>query len=365
MNLIKKLLFLLLILANDTILAQSSYLYLSNPSVFNPSFIGNTPNLRINQESILANFSNGREFKNYLLALDWNASNGVNRHGFGFSTLVEDQTGLSRYQLNLKYAYHLPLSDSISLSTGFQGGYLQYTIQQENFIFYNDLVIGTSNEDFSDFQRGTFTGGIGFNLQNHSTKQKFLPPSWLGASYKFSFNSDNEAILFRPYFFIHGGLRLTTGIYSRDQKNDQKIRFHPNFALYLIDNTKRLDLGLFISDNLSNFSFGFGGWIRNLLNDNQFIYTTFALGKDFFKVNYSINIPLQENLGEISGLIAHQVGVQFIFDGQKTGVNKYKSLNFKSKKAKKKLNTQKRGSHQKKSPTELVDPTYFNKLIRR
>ena len=315
--------------------------------------------MRFNFETISANFSNGREFSNYLISADWNTSS-INRHGVGFNMLVEDQTNIQRLGANGQYAYHFPVGDSSSLSVGFQGGYLTYTIQEQNLIFYNDLLLGSNNEDFETFQRGTFTTGVGFNLQNHSVKHTLLPPSWLGVAYHFSIQSDDQAVLLNPYLFVHGGLRLTTGIYSTSTEFEQKIRFHPNFGLYLFENVKRLDMGIFISDNLPKFSIGIGSWIRNLLNDNQFIYSNFSLGLGRLKLNYGLNLPLRENIGEVNQLLSHQFGIQFIFDGVNR-VNKYKQLGF-SKKVKKNIRTDKTKSEK---ILELVDPTHFNKLKRK
>lgn len=315
--------------------------------------------MRFNVESIVANFSDGREFSNYLISADWNTSD-INRHGVGFNALVENQTNIRRFSANGQYAYHFPIGDSTSLSVGFQAGYLAYTIQERNLIFYNDLVLGTSNEDFKSFQRGTFVTGGGFNFQNHSVKHSLLPVSWLGVAYHLSLETDDQAVLFNPYLFINGGVRLTTGIYSTATEFEQKIRFHPNFAFYLFENVKRLDVGIFISDNLPNLSIGIGGWIRNLLDDNQFIYGNFAVGIGRLKFNYGLNLPLKENLGEINQLLAHQFGVQFIFDAV-SRVSRTKQLGF-SKKAAKSISTRKPKS---KKIVELVDPTYYNKLKRR
>ncbi len=126
-------------------------------------------------------------------------------HGVGAVAKV-DRAGLLRTSsLNLNYAYHLPLTQTINLASGVYGGFTQFHINQK------DMVLQTPDDPFLNADgMNVMKLDLGVGMWMYS-RTFFLGVSGAQLAHSgndvLSFDTGPRALM-QPHYYITGGYRL-------------------------------------------------------------------------------------------------------------------------------------------------------------
>ncbi|MCK6616657.1 MAG: type IX secretion system membrane protein PorP/SprF [Cyclobacteriaceae bacterium] len=192
----KKTFSFLFLLSSITVVAQQDPLYsqyLTTPLLINPAYSGYSRNLTgsVAYRKQWAGFDGSPE--------TFNAAGHValadNRMGVGLIMLQDKIGSDNTTEMQLTYGYHVPLKNTMQLSFGLQGGFVNYRTD------YSGLTINPDDPKFSNQSELRPTIGAGMMLSN----EKFLFSIAMPKMLKRSTDADSMATgLYNQNFYVLG-----------------------------------------------------------------------------------------------------------------------------------------------------------------
>lgn len=126
-------------------------------------------------------------------------------HGLGIMALTDKTGPLRRTNLNLSYAYHLPLNNNLNISTGVYGGLLQNSFNPGEATFVNpdDQVITNNFVNYAYFDTG-----VGTWLYSQDFFIGLAGTQLLKSRRDLNPNGSNIGGSLQPHFFATGGFKI-------------------------------------------------------------------------------------------------------------------------------------------------------------
>lgn len=279
--------------------------FYANPLYLNPALSGIKicPRLRLNYRNQWPSISKG--YVNYSATYDQyfeKISGSV-----GVMVNAADGGGglLKTASASFIYAYRLVLSKDLVANVGFQGSYMQNTLNWDKLVFEDQLEISNGSispaitetppdqftKGFSDFSSGLVLGykeSYYFGAAIHHLTQPNI-----------SFYSDVSSHL-NIKFTVHAGayidLEKPTG-----ENNTENMSFSPNIMYLQQGNFHQLNLGVY----LNTYPFVTGLWFRHNFENPDAIIALIGFQNEKFNAGYSYDFTISRLTNNSGG--AHEI----------------------------------------------------------
>jgi type IX secretion system PorP/SprF family membrane protein len=173
----KTLLFLLLVISGVHVFAQQDPLYsqyMMNPLLINPAYSGMTTDL--NASVMYRKQWAGFDGSPTTFNANAHIALATNKMGVGL-IILQDQIGADKTtEVTATYAYHLPLSETLKLSFGLQGGVINYHSD------YSDIKFNPADAKFTNMSEWKPNIGSGFLLYSDRFMVGLSVPKMLKAT---------------------------------------------------------------------------------------------------------------------------------------------------------------------------------------
>ncbi len=296
--------------------------FFASPLQLNPAFTGNTesPHFALNYRNQWSTFSNGNQAYETYSASYSQFSRRLNS-GYGLMLLTDDagQGLIKTTKVSGFYAYRLQVTKDIFAKIGVEGGFLQTRLAWSKLVFGDQL---------DDLYGLTTAGGTALPTQevapvdlnkvvvDVSTGFLIYGPSFYGGVSLKHLNTPNEA-------FLDVNENLNTGLPLR-------LTIHGGAEITLVEGNKRRE-GSFISPNIMYIKQGDFGqinvgayaglglvyaglWYRHANTNSDAAIALIGFRKDFFRIGYSYDIPVNPNFGINDNGGSHEVSLIFNFE---------------------------------------------------
>ena len=270
--------------------------FYSNPVYLNPAFSGSNKcprivsNYRDQWPGISGNF--------VTTAITYDQGTNFFNGGFGI-TILSDQISrtMKSNELSFSYAYHQNITRELTANFGFQGSYIQKSVDVNNltfsdmihsrrgFVFSTNDIVSADPQNIFDFSSGVVVYSkksyLGFSCHHLAEPRiTFLRKISL---------DDTQNKLSRRYTF-HGGTEIKFN--KSPTLNEEKIiqTLSPSFIYLRQGNFQQLNLGLYYKRGI----YIIGGWFRFHPNFNQFSSDSFivtaGIQRSLIRVGYSYDV---------------------------------------------------------------------------
>lgn len=258
-----------------TAIAQQDPLYsqyMMNPFVINAAYAGYTTDLNA---SVMYR-KQWAGFDGSPITMNANAHIALNKNKMGAGLIVlQDQIGADKItELNFAYSYHLPLSKSLNLSFGLQGGVVNY------YSDYSHLKVTAGDAKFTNISEWKPNLGAGLLLHNDNFMIGLSVPKMLATS---STVGSLSTSLYNQHVYLYGSY-LTQLSY--------RMKLKPWILLRAV-NGAPLAMDYALSLKIDD-SYTIGIFSRNL-NTYGFLMQL-NLG-DKFRVGYIFELPTEKSIG--------------------------------------------------------------------
>lgn len=304
--------------AQDPIYSQ----FFAAPLQLNPAFTGNTeaPHIALNYRNQWSSFSNGSQAYETYSASYSQFSTRLNS-GFGVMVLADDagQGLIKTNKAGLFYAYRLQVTRDVFLKIGVEGSLLQTRLAWEKLRFGDQIdrlngfttpggtVIPTQEIAPDNLSKVVFDVSTGFLIYG---------PSFYGGISLKHLNTPNEALLdinqnlnagLPLRLTIHGGAQITL---QEGNKRREGSFISPNI-MYI----KQGDFGQINAGTYAGLGLLYGGiWYRYAQTNSDAAIVLIGVRKDFFRIGYSFDIPVNPNLNLENSGGSHEISVIFNFE---------------------------------------------------
>ena len=304
--------------AQDPIYSQ----FFAAPLQLNPAFTGNTegPHIALNYRNQWSSFVNSAQaYETYSVSYS-QFSRRLNS-GFGLMVLSDDagQGLIKTNRVGGFFAYRLQMTRDIFLKLGVEGSLIQTRLAWEKLIFGDQIdrfngirspggsVIPTEEIAPDNLSKAVFDVSTGFLIYSKN---------FYGGVALNHLNTPNEALLdvnqnlnagLPLRLSIHGGGQITL---VEGNKRRQGSFISPN-VMY----TRQGDFGQINAGAYASFGLVYGGlWYRHANTNPDAAILLVGVRKDFFRIGYSFDLPVNPNLslGDSGG--THEVSVIFNFE---------------------------------------------------
>lgn len=296
--------------------------YFAAPLQLNPAFTGNTvsPHIALNYRNQWSSFTNGAEaYETYSISYS-QFSTRLNS-GFGLMLLADDagQGLIKTSKVSGFYSYRLQITRDIFAKLGVEGSLIQTRLNWSKLVFGDQL---------DPFYGETTPGGTALPTQeiapenlnklifDASTGFLIYGPSFYGGVSLKHLNTPNESFLdindnlntgLPLRLTVHGGAEITL---VKGNKRKQGSFISPNLMYIRQGDFGQINVGAY-----AGFGPIYGGlWYRYANTNSDAAIVLIGFRKDFFRVGYSFDLPVNPNLslGDSGG--SHEISVIFNFE---------------------------------------------------
>lgn len=316
------LVFSISIIASLGVYAQDPHFsqFYANPIYLNPALTGETECGRINLNYRNQWPSLGKAFITYSATYDQSVP--VINSGVGVS-FVADQMGdggaLSRNYISGFYAYNLQVSESVVVNAGFQGTFIQESLNWSELIFEDQINPGNGSinpsslesppsdldKSFIDFSAGLMLGYLDKFYGGLAVHHLTEPTDG------FYEGSDSKIHM---KITVHGGTNINLSTGSFGMGSDEELTFSPNILYQQQDVFQELNLGGYFT----KYPFVGGVWYRHAFENPDAAVVLFGIKQPRYRIGYSYDFSLSE-LSNISGG-AHEISFAWhfcVYSGEK------------------------------------------------
>jgi type IX secretion system PorP/SprF family membrane protein len=286
--------------------------FYANPLYLNPALAGTGDCSRVvfNFRQQWPSFSGG--FKTYSVSADGYVK--PLSGGLGIMAYSDDAAGLvNSLKLSGIYAYHLKMSNSVSLNAGIEGSYFQQKLNWDEFVFsdminYNDGTVnpGSSGEVPPDNLTAAtvdFAGGLLLGV-----REKYF----IGFAAHHLHQPDLEHYLngSNPLYLkytLHAGALFT--IIEGNRRDDKgKLILSPNVLYQQQQESRQLNLGM----NMEYFPLALGMWYRHNFDNPDAVIFLVGIVHKRYKFGYSYDLSLSKLKGNSGG--SHEVSLAILLN---------------------------------------------------
>ena len=297
--------------------------FYANPLYLNPALAGSKicPRLTLNYRNAWPEINKG--YVSYSAAYDLNVKAISGGIGFIADADVAGGGALNTYSASAIYSYRLQATRSLVINAALQAGYLQYRLNWDKLVFYDQIVPGTGEIMSSqetppsrlsvgdvDFSAGVLAG-YNERLYLGAALHHITMPDM--AFYIGNTNRMNMRIT------IHGGALIDVKQGLQDGEMGD-LSFSPNIVYMQQGNFHQLNAGAYVNF----FPFVGGLWFRHNFENPDALIVLLGFQQPRYKIGYSFDLTLSRvSLGGSGG--AHEVSFAWQFDCPKKEF-KYKAI---------------------------------------
>lgn len=307
-----------LVKGQDPIYSQ----FFASPLQLNPAFTGNTlaPHIALNYRNQWSTFTEGAQaYETY--SVSYSQFSQQLNSGFGLMLLTDDagQGLIKTNKIGGFYAYRLQITRDIFAKIGVEGSLIQTRLA------WNQLTFG---DQLDPFYGATTPGGttlpsaeiapdnLNRTVFDVSTGFLIYGPSFYGGLSLKHLNTPNESFLdvnenlntgLPLRFTVHGGAEITL---VEGNKRKQGSFISPNLMYIRQSDFAQINVGAY-----AGFGMVYGGlWYRHANTNPDAAIVLVGVRKDFFRIGYSFDIPVNPSLslGDSGG--SHEISVIFNFE---------------------------------------------------
>ncbi len=216
----------------------------------------------------------------------------------------------NRFSASGIYSYRLQASHFMVLNAAIQAGYMQYRLDWEKLLFYDQIDIHTGNIEPTreylppklnignlDFSAGLLAGfkeSLYFGLAvNHLSRPDM------------SFYGGNENRL-RMRWTLHSGM-LIDFFQGMDGEDLRNFSVSPNVVYIQQGNFRQLNLGMYVN----SFPVVAGLWLRHTFGNPDALILLLGFQQKEYKVGYSFDYTISRVTMRSGG--AHEISVAWLF----------------------------------------------------
>lgn len=292
--------------------------FYANPVFLNPALTGSTECGRINLNYRNQWPSLGNAYVTYSASYDQVVP--FLSSGIGLS-FMSDNTGdgaLNRNHINGFYSYKFNASESVFISVGFQGAYIQEKLDWNKLVFPDQMNPSghvnpsTAETPPSSFDKSVVDFSVGAVMDYDNKFFAGVAVHHLTEP-NVSFYDGEESIIPMKMTF-HGGtqINLSQGGFGVIDQFD--LILSPNILYQQQGEFQEVNFGMY----LSQYPFVGGLWLRNNLGNTDAAIVLIGLQHNNYKIGYSFDFSLSK-LKDISGG-AHEISFSYefcIYQGEK------------------------------------------------
>jgi len=281
--------------------------FFSAPLTLNPAFTGTSRQARAALLHRVQYPQLAGDFVSTAFSYDQDFQDIKSSFGLLLQTDRAGAAGLRSTDIQLSYAYLVPLNEDWRLRLGLSLGYGNKTLNYLNFVFGDQLTpTGLSNLGTQE------TGLEGLSLQYWDVSSGFLLYNqyiWVGFSAA-HLNQPEQAFIDNAYrlpirYAAHGGLRIPI---EMGLLRDEEVSLQPSFSYRMQGGIQQLDLG-------ANFQYQYftaGLWYKDIplqAGTAGALALVAAMQYEGLRFAYSYEYAM----GALSGLGgAHEIGISYI-----------------------------------------------------
>lgn len=303
--------------AQDAIFSQ----FFAAPLQINPALAGNTyaPHLTANYRNQWTNVNNIQAFRTYAVSYS-QFFRGFNS-GLGLQ-LMADDTGEGLLKTNWaigSYSYRVQVNRDLFFKIGAEAAVFQSRLDWDRLIFFDqlDLINGPYDESGNlnpteeirpdDLNRLSFDLGAGFLAYSKVFYAGFSLKHLNTPNQSFLLVNDNLNTGLPMRLTLHGGAQF---VLKKGNKGRPSTFISPNLMVI-----SQGDFGQINGGTYAGFGAFYGGlWYRHAFSNADAAIFLVGVQKDFFKIGYSFDLPLVDNLGIGTTGGTHELSMIFNFE---------------------------------------------------
>ncbi len=285
------------------------------PLQLNPAFAGNTnsPHFTANYRNQYTTFSNVQTYRTY--AVSYSQFFRPANSGLGLQIMADDigEGLLSTNSAIAAYTYRVQVSRDLYFKLGAEAGVFQTRLGWDRLVFFdqldaeNGISLPTAEITPENLNKVSLDLGAGFLAYNKVFYAGFSLKHLNTPSQSYLLVNDNLNTGLPMRLTLHSGAQI---ILKEGNNRKSPTFLSPNIMII-----RQGDFGQVNAGTYAGLGPFYGGiWYRHAFANPDAAIFLMGVQKDFFKIGYSFDLPLQSKLGLATSGGTHEISMIFNFE---------------------------------------------------